>query len=195
MKKTFVVTARLTIMALAAITYSHMASAQSSPSSSVTAQQTDFLAQQGLAGKSAEQMVDAIDQSPQTRPLPYSASVTHAELILSDGQQKFVYPLGDRFYLSFAPYINQTHPCFNHSLSGCRGELTNTPFEVKITDNSGKVIMHQQVTSYQNGFIGVWLPRNIEGTLEVSYQGLTAVSPFATGAESQTCLTTLQLQK
>ncbi|AAM86945.1 hypothetical protein CQP30_12110 [Yersinia pestis] len=195
MKKTFVVTARLTMIALAAITYSHMASAQSSPSSSVTAQQTDFLAQQGLAGKSAEQMVDAIDQSPQTRPLPYSASVTHTELILSDGQQKFVYPLGDRFYLSFAPYINQTHPCFNHSLSGCRGELANTPFEVKITDNSGKVIMHQQVTSYQNGFIGVWLPRNIEGTLEVSYQGLTAVSPFATGAESQTCLTTLQLQK
>ncbi|AJJ57524.1 hypothetical protein DN756_03840 [Yersinia pseudotuberculosis] len=195
MKKTFVVTARLTMMALAAITYSHMASAQSLPSPSVTAQQTDFLAQQGLAGKSAEQMVDAIDQSPQTRPLPYSASVTHAELILSDGQQKFVYPLGDRFYLSFAPYINQTHPCFNHSLSGCRGELANTPFEVKITDNSGKVIMHQQVTSYQNGFIGVWLPRNIEGTLEVSYQGLTAVSPFATGAESQTCLTTLQLQK
>ncbi|KPD65298.1 hypothetical protein ADT35_20035, partial [Yersinia pestis subsp. microtus bv. Talassica] len=61
MKKTFVVTARLTMIALAAITYSHMASAQSSPSSSVTAQQTDFLAQQGLAGKSAEQMVDAID--------------------------------------------------------------------------------------------------------------------------------------
>ncbi|AHK18539.1 copper-binding periplasmic metallochaperone CueP [Yersinia similis] len=195
MKKTFVVTARLTMMALAAITYSHMASAQSLPSSSVTAQQTDFLAQHGLAGKTAEQMVDAIDQSPQTRPLPYSASVTSAELMLSDGQQKSVYPLGDKFYLSFAPYINQTHPCFNHSLSGCRGELANTPFEVKITDNSGNVIMHQQVTSYQNGFIGVWLPRNIEGTLEVSYQGLTAVSPFATGAESQTCLTTLQLQK
>ncbi|MDI4702827.1 glutamate synthase-related protein, partial [Salmonella enterica subsp. enterica serovar Cerro] len=33
-----------------------------------------FLAQHGLAGKTVEQIVDTIDQTPQSRPLPYSAS-------------------------------------------------------------------------------------------------------------------------
>ncbi|EIE4486790.1 hypothetical protein LDE97_003755 [Salmonella enterica] len=31
-----------------------------------------FLAQHGLAGKTVEQIVDTIDQTPQSRPLPYS---------------------------------------------------------------------------------------------------------------------------
>lgn len=185
-KKTFASTARLAIVALAAVTFSHFASA---------ATQTEFLDQHGLSGKTTEQMIDAIDQSKQDRPLAYSASVTGTELKLSDGQQQFSFPVGDKFYLSFAPYINQTHPCFNHSLSGCRGELANTTFDVKITDKAGKVILQDTLTSYQNGFIGVWLPRNTEGAIEVSYQGLKAVSPFATQAESQTCMTTLHLQK
>ncbi|MDN0096781.1 copper-binding periplasmic metallochaperone CueP [Yersinia rohdei] len=190
MNKTFAVTAQLAMVALAAVTFSHFALAQSTANA-----ETDFLAQQGLAGKTTEQMIESIDQSKQPRPLAYSASVTGTELKLSDGQQQFSFPLGDKFYLSFAPYISQTHPCFNHSLSGCRGELANTAFDVKITDKAGKVIVQDKLTSYQNGFIGVWLPRNTEGTIEVSYQGLKAVSPFATQAESQTCMTTLQLKK
>ncbi|WP_019212607.1 copper-binding periplasmic metallochaperone CueP [Yersinia massiliensis] len=188
--KTFAQAARLAIVALTAITFSHFAAAQSTSSA-----EREFLAQQGLAGKTTEQMIDAIDQSKQARPLPYSASVTGTELNLSDGKQQFTFPLGDKFYLSFAPFVNQTHPCFNHSLSGCRGEMAETTFDVKITDNTGKVIVQDKLTSYSNGFIGVWLPRNIEGTIEVSYQGLKAVSPFATQAESQTCMTTLHLQK
>ncbi|WP_186367942.1 copper-binding periplasmic metallochaperone CueP [Yersinia kristensenii] len=195
MKKTFASTARLAIVALAAVTFSHFALAQSSSTQSPTTAETEFLAQHGISGKTTEQMIETIDQSKQERPLAYSASVTGTELKLSDGQQQFSFPLGDKFYLSFAPYINQTHPCFNHSLSGCRGELANTEFDVKITDQTGKVILQDKLTSYQNGFIGVWLPRNTQGTIEVSYQGLKAVSPFATQAESQTCMTTLHLKK
>lgn len=189
-KKTFASTARLAIVALAAVTFSHFALAQ--PASPA---ETAFLTQHGLSGKTTEQMIETIDQSKQERPLAYSASVTGTELMLSDGQQQYVFPLGDKFYLSFAPYITQTHPCFNHSLSGCRGELANTPFDVKITDKTGKVILQDKLTSYQNGFVGVWLPRNTEGTIEVSYQGMMAISPFTTQAESQTCMTTLQLKK
>ncbi|MFL4556562.1 copper-binding periplasmic metallochaperone CueP [Yersinia kristensenii] len=200
MKKTFASTARLAIVALAAVTFSHFALAQSSSTQSSSTQspttaETEFLVQHGISGKTTEQMIETIDQSKQERPLAYSASVTGTELKLSDGQQQFSFPLGDKFYLSFAPYINQTHPCFNHSLSGCRGELANTEFDVKITDQTGKVILQDKLTSYQNGFIGVWLPRNTQGTIEVSYQGLKAVSPFATQAESQTCMTTLHLKK
>lgn len=164
-------------------------------SSTTFAAQSDaeFLAAHGLAGKTTEQMVEAIDGSPQTRPLPYSAGITSTELKLSDSTQQFSYPLGDKFYLSFAPYLTQTHPCFNHSLSGCRGELANTPFDVKITDKSGKVLMQKSLTSHANGFVGVWLPRDIEGTIEVRYQGKTASAPIATHESSQTCLTTLPL--
>ncbi len=154
----------------------------------------EFLAAHGLAGKTTEQMVEAIDSSPQARPLPYNAGITSTELKLSDGAQQFSYPLGDKFYLSFAPYLTQTHPCFNHSLSGCRGELANTPFDVKVTDKSGKVLMQKQMTSHANGFVGIWLPRDIEGTIEVSYQGKKATAPIATHSSSQTCLTTLPLQ-
>ncbi len=42
-----------------------------------------FLAEHGLSGKSVEQIVETIDQSPQNRPLPYSASITSTELKLS----------------------------------------------------------------------------------------------------------------
>ncbi|MEI7268640.1 copper-binding periplasmic metallochaperone CueP [Pectobacterium versatile] len=154
-----------------------------------------FLAKQGLAGKSVEQIVDTIDQSPQDRPLPYSASITSKELKLSDGQQQYSYPLGNKFYLSFAPYIQQTHPCFNHSLSGCQGELANTAFDVKITDKAGNVIVQKTLNSHQNGFVGVWLPRNIEGTINVTYQGRVASSPFATYDDSQTCMTALPLKE
>ncbi|WP_409309810.1 copper-binding periplasmic metallochaperone CueP [Pectobacterium sp. B1J-3] len=158
-------------------------------------QPSEFLVQHGLAGKTVEQMIDTIDQSPQPRPLPYSASVTSTALTLSDGQQQYSYPLGEQFYLSFAPYINQTHPCFNHSLSGCRGEMANTDFDVKVTDRAGQVILQKTLSSHQNGFVGIWLPRNIEGTIEVNYQGMRAFSPFSTSNASQTCMTTLQLQK
>lgn len=164
-------------------------------SGAVQADATSFLATQGLAGKTVEQMVNAIDQSTQSRPLPYSASINATQLMLTQGEQKYVYPLGDKFYLSFAPYVQQTHPCFNHSLSGCQGELANKAFNVKITDKQGAVIVHKNVTSYQNGFVGVWLPRNTEGTIEVTYQGRVAQAPFATYADSQTCMTTLRLKE
>lgn len=114
--------------------------------------------------------------------------------MLTQGEQKYVYPLGDKFYLSFAPYVQQTHPCFNHRLSGCQVDLANTAFNVKITDKQGAVIVHKNVTSYQNGFVGVWLPRNTEGTIEVTYQGRVAQAPFATYDDSQTCMTTLRLK-
>lgn len=103
-----------------------------------------FLAQHGLAGKTVEQIVDSIDQTPQSRPLPYSASITSTELKLSDGKQIYTLPLGDKFYLSFAPYEWRTHPCFNHSLSGCQGEMPNKPFTVKVTGSKGAVIVQKE---------------------------------------------------
>lgn len=123
-----------------------------------------FLAQHGLAGKTVEQIVDTIDQTPQSRPLPYSASITSTELKLSDGEQIYTLPLGDKFYLSFAPYEWRTHPCFNHSLSGCRGEMPNKPFTVKVTDSKGAVIVQKRCKAIETdlsvfGYRAIWKGR------------------------------------
>lgn len=155
--------------------------------------ESSFLAEHGLAGKSVAQIVEAIDQTPQNRPLSYSASITSTELKLFSGDQTYTLPLGDKFYLSFAPYEHRTHPCYNHSLSGCQGEMPDTAFNVKVTDNKGNVLVQEKMKSYRNGFIGLWLPRNIEGSIEVSYNGKTAVHPIETTDDSQTCMTGLQL--
>jgi hypothetical protein len=40
-----------------------------------------------------------------------------------------------------------------------------------------------------NDFVGVWLPRNIDSTVSVSYNGKIAEAPIYTYAESNTCLT------
>ncbi len=71
--------------------------------------------------------------------------------------------------------------------------MPNTTFAVKVTDEKGHVVMQKSVKSYQNGFVGLWLPRNMQGTLDISYQGKTASAPISTHSESQTCLTTVKL--
>ena len=55
--------------------------------------------------------------------------------VVSAGSEE--YSLGireDRFYLSVAPYVDQTHDCFHHSLTTCKGELTSTDVQVQIVD-------------------------------------------------------------
>lgn len=161
-----------------------------------SSKEQEFLALHGLNGKTTVQMINYIDQLPQKRPLPFSASITSTDLKLSDGKETYIYTLdGDLFYISFAPYINRTHPCFNHSLSGCQGEMVEKTFEVTIKDQTGKVILADKLTSYRNGFIGVWLPRDTTGVIEVNYEGLKGSAAFSTLADSQTCLTTLKLER
>lgn len=100
----------------------------------------------------------------------------------------------DKFYLSFAPYISQTHPCGTHSLTTCQGELVNQEIHAVITDKEGKEIVNSDLTTMANGFVGVWLPRNIDGTVRVSFDGKVAQTQISTYAGSNTCLTTaLQL--
>jgi hypothetical protein len=125
-----------------------------------------------------------------------NAGITGKELIITDevGEFRFAVP-NDLFYLSFAPYINETHPCANHNLVTCRGELPNQTFDVTITTLDGTVIVNESLTSFDNGFIGIWLEKDIEATIEVQLNGLVASSYISTFEASDTCLTTpLQLQ-
>ena len=153
-----------------------------------------FLEKYGLSGLSVEDIVHKLD-STTSDPSGLSASITSDYLVLMDDSNEVRLTLPkDKFYISFAPYVTQSHPCGTHSLSSCQGELVNKEIHAVITDSEGKEIVNSDLTTMANGFVGIWLPRNMNGTVSVSYNGLVAKAPITTFAGSDTCLTTpLQL--
>lgn len=153
-----------------------------------------FLEKYGFSGLSVEQIVEKLDAST-ADPVGLKASITSEYLVLKDDSTEISLALPkDKFYLSFAPYVQQTHPCETHSLSSCQGELVNQEIHAVVSDNAGKEVLASDMTTMENGFVGVWLPRNMQGTVTVSYNGLVAQAPITTFMGSNTCLTTpLQL--
>lgn len=154
-----------------------------------------FLTEHGLDGLSGAEIVDELDRvGLEERSAAFMASVRVDELLLADADQEVSVDLPeDRFYLSVAPYVDQTHECYYHSLTTCTGELGGEELQVRIVDDAGEVLVDEEVTSFDNGFVGFWLPRDVDGTVEVTYDGLTGEVPFATTEDGATCLTTLRL--
>ncbi|MBO1912162.1 CueP family metal-binding protein [Microvirga sp. 3-52] len=72
------------------------------------------------------------------RYLQINASITSHELIVKDHgkETKFDLP-SDEFFVSIAPFVETTHPCAIHSLTGCQGELVEKDFDVFIQDEEG----------------------------------------------------------
>lgn len=127
------------------------------------------------------------------RPDDLTAVVHPGELQIEPGS--IVLPLPeDSFYVSIAPYVNETHACTFHSLTTCLGELQNTPLELTITDvESGEVVVRDITATADNGFVGAWLPRDHDFLVRiVSAQGF-AEQQISTGEEDPTCITTMQL--
>ena len=59
---------------------------------------------------------------------------------------------------------------------------------------TGETIVDETLTSFDNGFIGLWLPKGIEAELSVQYEGKSASAGISTISDDDaTCLTTLQL--
>ena len=170
-------------------------SAASQPASSpAAAGEDDLLARHELAGLDTREVIAKLEASQDDRENGPMGSVKATEVVLTDDQGETTLPIPDgQFYLSVAPYENRTHDCFNHNLATCQGELTGTPVHVKVTDETGKAVLDEQVTTGDNGFAGVWLPRDIKGTITVEADGKTASQPIGTGPEDPTCLTTLKL--
>lgn len=171
-------------------------SADASTASAANTDAEELLADRGLDGMDTVELIDHLDRLGGTeRPDDLFASVRPDQLVLAADDVETSVPIPeDRFYLSIAPYVDRTHECFNHSLTTCTGELASTPVQVRIVDNStDEVLVDETVTTYANGFVGFWLPSDIEADLEVSYDGKTARSDIGTGDDDPTCLTTLQL--
>lgn len=123
------------------------------------------------------------------------ASITSTELIVQDQNQvEKTYDLpADEFFVSIAPFVEQTHACDIHSLTGCQGEMIEEDFDVYIEDEDGNVIVDEQMTSYANGFIDLWLPRDQTFQVKITHEGKEVASDLQTYEDSGTCITTFQL--
>ncbi|WP_028494893.1 MULTISPECIES: CueP family metal-binding protein [Microbacterium] len=148
-----------------------------------------------IAAMAPVEVVDTLEALPvDERPSDVTVSVRPDRLVITADGAETERPLPeDLFYLSLAPYVDQTHDCFFHSLTTCLGELGGAALDVTVTDSSGVTLVDETVTAADNGFVGLWLPRGIDATLEVAYDGARATTPISTGAEDPTCLTGLHL--
>ena len=168
--------------------------AQPTSTQSVAAAPDSLLATAGLEGKSGREIVEALDQVSSPRPLPVMGSVRYDHVILSDGKGEETVPIdGDEFYISIAPYETATHDCYFHNVGTCQGELSGEDIHVTITTDSGEVLVDDDTTTYANGFVGFWIPKDVTGTIVVTKDGKTAESPFSSDPEGATCVTTLPL--
>ncbi|TQS72233.1 hypothetical protein DX933_14510 [Ornithinibacillus gellani] len=124
-----------------------------------------------------------------------SASITSEELIVTDAKDKeTTYDLPeDEFFVSIAPFVQETHPCSIHSLTGCQGELAEKEFDVFIEDEDGNIIIDEKLTSLKNGFIDLWLPRDKNFQVKIQYDSKTVESEISTFEGDNTCITTMQL--
>ncbi len=124
-----------------------------------------------------------------------SASITSTQLIVTntDASEEIYDLLEDDFFVSIAPYVETTHPCSNHSLTGCRGEMVEEEFTVLIEDTQGDVVFDQTIKSQSNGFIDFWLPRDRTYRVTIEQEGKSQVSEVSTFENDNTCITTMQL--
>lgn len=150
-----------------------------------------------LAGQDARTIIDQLDATPVAeRDSSLRASIKPTGLELSDTQgNKATVPLPeDTLYVSFAPYEQQTHDCYYHSLTTCKGEVRNTPVTYTVTSADGQTIAEGTQNTFDNGFIGLWLPRNLTGSVTFTANGKTATRQVdTTGDTAQTCVTDIQL--
>lgn len=124
-----------------------------------------------------------------------SASITSSELIVTDeNQEETVYDLpDDEFFVSIAPFVNETHECDVHSLTGCQGELVNEDVRVYVENSSGDVILEEEKQTEANGFIDLWLPREDTFNVTITQNGKETTSEISTFDGDNTCITNMQL--
>lgn len=156
-----------------------------------------WIGEYGLDGLDAREVIEYLDAMPvDERPVDLMASVRPDVLLLSDvdGNETSLDLSEEEFYVSLAPYVDHTHDCYFHSLTTCLGELGNEDIDITvIATDDGAVLVDETIRTYDNGFAGIWLPRDIDATLTVGYAGMTASMPISTTGEDPTCISTLAL--
>jgi len=153
----------------------------------------DDLASVGLDGMSGKEILTGVaDGSIIVDDFGLSVYDDELIVILDDKRVSVAMPKNE-FYLSVAPYTGLTHECVFHSATGCRGELKQEEFFVEFIDSDGNIIISENMMSMSNGFIDLWLPRDIEGTLTITQGELSTMKLISTEAGEPTCETTMKL--
>jgi hypothetical protein len=148
------------------------------------------------APASATELIEHLQAQPLAdRPEGLMASVRVDELLLAGGDNEVSLALPqEKFHLSIAPYLTETHECFYHSLTTCVGELGEEDFHVTITDDaSEKVLLDRDITTFGNGFFDVSLPAGLDITVLIDDGERSVELPLGTRAEDATCVTTAKL--
>ena len=133
------------------------------------------------------ELIDSLENDNHTKEVLASISGDTLALSLEGQAYSFDIP-NDFFYISFAPYINSTHDCYTHSLTGCQGELTNKDMFISIYDGLGNLIEEKTMNTGDDGFIGLYLDRFENYQIHVSYQALNSQFLVDTSL-NQTCFT------
>ncbi|GAB3804412.1 CueP family metal-binding protein [Virgibacillus kimchii] len=159
-----------------------------------------FIAAACSDNTSNEEVAEDIKQTVQDYSIgnydDVSASITSEELIVMDSHDNVEATYGlpeEEFFVSIAPFVETTHPCADHSLTGCQGELTEKDFDVHIEDEEGNVIVDETITSFENGFMDFWLDRDKTYNVKIQYDGKTSEAEISTFEGDNTCITTMQL--
>ncbi|MCF2705868.1 CueP family metal-binding protein [Arcanobacterium haemolyticum] len=155
----------------------------------------ELLANYSFTGMSARQIIDQLEATPiEEKPTELNAVVGARELRLSDATGEHAeLPLGEEMYVAFAPYMVAPHECTLHALTTNLGELPNATMHVTITSDAGETIVDEDVTTYESGFFGKWLPRDFSGTISVEYAGKSGITKLATNDAAPTCVTDIKL--
>jgi prepilin-type processing-associated H-X9-DG protein len=111
----------------------------------------------------------------------------------ADGSKAVISMPDDQKVISIAPYIMKTHPCGGHYPSSCRGELSNIPVHVTAVATDGRKVLDLKTMTLPNGFVDLWLPRDLEVDVTIEARGLTATGRIVTFDKDATCITTLRL--
>ncbi|WP_151525713.1 CueP family metal-binding protein [Serinicoccus kebangsaanensis] len=158
----------------------------------------ELLSAQGLGGLDAADVIERLESTPvDDRPTDLLASVQPQALVLTDdrGREAELPLSGNDVYVSVAPFVKQTHDCYYHSLTTCLGELRRTDVQVTLVDTAdGDVLVDEARQTYDNGFVGLWVPRGIEATLTMEHEGLSGSTTISTTSDdAPTCITDLRL--
>lgn len=147
-----------------------------------------------LGGLTAQQALAKANQWRNTGGLQSFVTTEAVVFKFPDGEQKSVALPAKQMVIAIAPFVNQTHPCKTHFMSGCQGELVNTSVSVLVKTQAGKTVMNKTVKTLPNGFLELWLDRNQTYQVTLKTGGKTTTGTLNTQPGSDTCVTTMRLQ-
>ena len=71
--------------------------------------------------------------------------------------------------------------------------MVNVPVKVYGRTEDGLVVVDKTISTLDNGFIELWLARDLEIILTLEVDGRRATTTITTNRGSNTCITTMQL--